>query len=297
MLNASHHWFSALCVTAAVTFIIQDRTPIRLAGAGAFCGLAAFFTQARGLVAVLGFAAFLVWEHHDQVRARSLWVKEASLLFGLLAAVSAASAYFISKAGWHRFWFCTVKFGIRYYPKDAEANFAQGIRDGFTRRNRRGTIYRRGRMAFIHATLPLVYVLFTMRYCPQSRVRPDQNWNKLMLLNFIGIALFLGVAPAANWFRLGSASLPGLILLVWLASSVEKYCRALLNGLWLAGCSMAAVQPWPARIHGWYSLDLPAGRTGFFNADTRDKYAWLRDRTRPADFFFDAAALPRMYFL
>jgi hypothetical protein len=54
VLDASHHWFSILAVMAATAVIIEKRTPRRMAGA--LCGLASFFTQTRGPLAVAAFA-------------------------------------------------------------------------------------------------------------------------------------------------------------------------------------------------------------------------------------------------
>src|ERR1700722_9594423 len=48
ILNATQHWFSVLAVMLAVSILLKDRSPAKIAAAGAFLGLASFFTQTRG---------------------------------------------------------------------------------------------------------------------------------------------------------------------------------------------------------------------------------------------------------
>ena len=62
VLDGTHHWYSTLAVMAALAVVIENRSVLRLAAAGTLCGLATCFTQSRGLVAVVGFAVFLLWE-------------------------------------------------------------------------------------------------------------------------------------------------------------------------------------------------------------------------------------------
>ena len=55
---STHHWFSVLAVMAAVLVALEKRNPVRLAGAGALCGVSAWFTQTQGPAALLAFAIF-----------------------------------------------------------------------------------------------------------------------------------------------------------------------------------------------------------------------------------------------
>jgi hypothetical protein len=62
MLNGTHHWFSVLAVMGAVSVILPGATFWRIVLAGSLLGAASFFTQTRGPFALMGFAAFLVWD-------------------------------------------------------------------------------------------------------------------------------------------------------------------------------------------------------------------------------------------
>src|SRR2546422_2780874 len=124
-LDATHHWFSTLIVMGALAVVIGRSNLARLALAGALCGLATFFTQVTGLTALLGLAAFLLWERvHTQEKYASFLVKELGLLTAFAVTLATASAYFIWNAGWQRFLYCTVEFGIRYYPRNWSNNLS-----------------------------------------------------------------------------------------------------------------------------------------------------------------------------
>src|SRR5437773_1033685 len=122
-LDATHHWYSILAVMTAVLIVIEKRTLARVATVGALCGLAAFFTQGRGLAAVVGFGVFLAWEHQRKSEAWLALLKvEACLTGTFLLTVVATNAYFVWKVGLARILDCTVIFGLRYYPAYASAN-------------------------------------------------------------------------------------------------------------------------------------------------------------------------------
>jgi hypothetical protein len=46
--DPTHHWFSSLAAMAAVAVLMEKRSHVRIAAAGALCGLSALFTQNRG---------------------------------------------------------------------------------------------------------------------------------------------------------------------------------------------------------------------------------------------------------
>jgi hypothetical protein len=54
-LDATHHWFSTIAATAAMLVLMRDIQPRHIAFAGALCGVAASFTQTKGVLVTLGF--------------------------------------------------------------------------------------------------------------------------------------------------------------------------------------------------------------------------------------------------
>jgi len=287
-LDATHHWYSILVVMTALLIVIEKRTLARVATVGALCGLAAFFTLGRGLAAVVGFGVFLAWEHRRKSQTWLTLLKvEACLAAAFLLTVVASDAYFVWKVGLARILDCTVIFGLRYYPTYASANTVKvylfsppPLRPWY------GLpfllIY-----VFVHILIPLVYLLFFVRYRRQARVHPDYPWEALMALNITGLSLFIGTAPAPSFFRLCVVSLPALILFVWFLSQPGSIERVLANLAWAFAILMVVLEPIKVQRHARCYIDLPSGRTAFLRPIVYDRYKWISEHTRPSEPFFE----------
>ena len=283
-LDASHHWFSTLAGTAAVAVVIEKRTETRLLWAGFFWGLGVCFTQSVASGA-LGLALFLAWERYRcQGKYSTLLQKEALLLGGLLSPIVVFNAYFIWKAGLKRFLYFTVVFVAKYYPADYFNNFR---------------VYLTGRpsihswtnwpdlitFCFIHALIPLIYILFFVRWW-RERWRRDEPWDRLMLINITGISLLTGVALAPAYSRLYVVSPPALVLLVWFLKPAFKLERTVLRAAWATVLALAIARPIVTQTRWKAVLGLPTGRTAFFEPVLYEKCRWVSERTRPSDYFF-----------
>ncbi len=295
-LNGNHHWFSALAATAAVVAILPARSAARLAGAAGLCGLTYDFTQARGVVTLLGIAAWLFWEARRYGRG---WGRAASEVVLLIAAFAATlfltNGYFIWKAGLGRYWDSTIIFGVKYYPAEWASNSWRTYMASWPELPGLSDVPIFAAWLFIHALLPLVYVVFLFRYRRKVKAHPSEPWDRLMLLAFVGVALFIGVAPAPNWPRLCAVSIPALILLVWLLSKSGGLHRAVTRSLWMITLIFALVGSWLQQRHWRADLDGPVGRMAILDSGVYESYRWFRDRTRPGDFFF-SALWPDPYF-
>lgn len=288
-LDATHHWFSVLAVMSAIALVIKRRSPARLSGAGALCGLASCFTSTRGIAAVIALAVFLVWEYRQRKHHWHSLLKSAGLVFAsFLIPFLAFNAYFVWRVGLERFLFCTVAFVLKYYPADLKWNSLQVYMTempGFLPWYRLPAL---GVRLFVHGLVPLVYLLFFSYYRRKARVTPSEPWDRLMLLNILGFFLFIGIAPAPGWVRMCSVSLPALILLVWFLNSSGKVPQAISRLLWVVALILAigeVVQrqgSWKAR------LDVPAGCIAILDPVVYDKYQWVLKRTQPSQFFFEA---------
>jgi hypothetical protein len=283
-LDATHHWYSILFAIAAVALLIEHRTTSRVAWAGVLWGLSTCFAQSM-VLGPIGLGLFLMWEQRGKKAPQSLWLKECSLFATYLAVVLSFTGYFAWKAGIRSLWYETVIFVAKYYPTD----------DFNTWR-----AYMKWRPSLhvwtdwpefpawmlIHFILPLVYILFFVRYRREMRLRPEIPWEGLMLVNFTGISMFLMVAsaPAAN--RLYTVSLPALILLVWLLDTRSALERVLLRGLWVTVVLLALIKPVVTQMRWKASLNLPTGNVAFFNHALYDKTRWLLQRTQPGGYFF-----------
>jgi hypothetical protein len=192
------------------------------------------------------------------------------------------------RAGLSRFLNCTLFFNLRYYGSFTVASTWHGYMIGLP-----NFLHWRqlpGLLGFllVHALLPLVYVLFLLRYRRGSRLGPATGvpWDRLMLVACVGIALLLSVAPAPTWARLFYVSLPVLILFGWFLSLEGRVRRVVAAGLTIIATGLVVALPIAKQIHHSPTLALPAGRTAFLNRDALDRYTWVASHTKPSDYFF-----------
>lgn len=295
--DATHHWYSTLAIIAAVAVAIDRRSPRRVALAGALCGLSACFTQSAGFTALLAFAIFLYWEQRNTSTAlRSLIQQEALLVASSAVSVLALGSYFVGRAGLARFVYCTLIFNLRYYGSfeggSTWSGYMAGL-SGFLHWQRIPGVFG---FLLVHALLPLVYVIFFVRYHRRSKGVPAAHWDRLMLVNIVGLASFLSIAAAPTWARLYYVSLPALILLVWILQSEGKPGRFLSKALYVLALVLMVVFPVEKQLHSRAYLNLPSGHMAFLNQDAYDRYAWAVSQTHPSDFFF-GGLYPDFYFL
>jgi len=284
-LDATHHWYSTLAVTAALSVLLEKRSAARLTLAGAFCGLAASIAQTQALVAV-GFGLFLFWEgrrNHEPWRV--VLKKVGHLLLSFLAAILAFNAYYVWQVGFRQFFYYTVVFVTKYYPADRFNNWRAYLAY-WPSVHLWANWPDLSAWFFIQALIPLVYILFFVRYALHSRLLPEQPWARLMLVNVTGVFMFLAVAPSPSYVRIYCVSLPGLVLLSWFLDSPLRAERVLQRIVWAAVLVVGTVRPVIAQVRWRACLELPTGRTAFFEPALYEKCRWLSERTRPSEYFF-----------
>jgi hypothetical protein len=284
-LDATHHWYSALAGIAALAVAIERRSAARIAWAGALWGLATCFSQSM-MLGALGFGLFLLWERrHDGESWSLLLKKEASLLAGFVATVVVFNCYFVWKVGVRRFLYYTVIFVAKYYSADRFNTWRVYLHEW-------PSIHSGPNWAdlaawpFVHILIPWLYVVFFLHYWFAARSRPKLPWERLMLVNITGLSLFLTIASAPAYNRLYTVSLPGIILLVWFTSSSAWAGKFLSPILWAAVIVLGVAKPIVTQTRWKAFLDLPSGRTAFFQPAVYQKTKWVAERTRPSEYFF-----------
>jgi hypothetical protein len=293
-LNGTHHWFSVLLVMAAVALLITQRSAARLAVAGALCGLASCFTQTRGVVAVAGLALFVMWEgRRNRASWRALLTAELWLGAAFLGALVIGLAYFVWQAGLERFIDCTVVFPLGAYRSVTGVNTWSGYLRDLPRLDPEQRPWRWAMYLFTYALIPLVYAVFWLRYRRGARAAVQTKearakWERLMLLNLVGLSLFGGVAFAPIWYRLSHIALPGLILLVALLAEGGRR-RAVLRWLSIAVIAGMAYTSVAQQTRARRELDLPAGRAAFQGVEVSERYRWLAQQTQPGEYFYAAS--------
>ena len=291
--DATHHKLSVTVVLLAMGTLMPNRSGRRLMIAGLLIGLATVFTQSRGLVAVFLCAGFVAWENRST--PTRLIVDEACLLGAYGAVVAMAVWVLISRIGLTRFLDLIVVFPLKYYATDTRYNTWRAV----WYQTMPSLVNLSDAMLFplyaIVYLLPLAYAILLLRY---RRGREDQTkpWKALILTATFGVALLAGGWYSPLFDRLAEASLPALIVSVWLIST-SRWRTPLLKVASTAAIVLMLVSAALAQF-GWHGiLDLPSGRVAFADTETYHTYQWLLAHTRPGDEFLEASDMDDMYLL
>jgi hypothetical protein len=286
-LDPTHHWLSLLAGTVSIGALMERRTPARIVAAGAFAGLATCFTQSRGLSLVAGLGAFLWWESWcKRGIGRELFKKEAYLAAAFFTTIVAGNAYFAWKAGLARFLWCTVTFGIRYYPKDIHNNTFRVIPENMA--------YVPGMLVsapgtllcwfFMYVGVPLIYILFFVRYWRGLRSHPTEYWARPMLLAMVGCSMLLSIAFAPSDTRVAACSLPGTILIIWFTDSLSLVGRklsAFLAGVVFLIAPFAVVA---SQSSHWVLFPTINGNIAISDPHVYEEYRWIQEHTRSEEY-------------
>jgi hypothetical protein len=123
-LDATHHWFSTLAAMAAVMVLLEGVTFRRIGVAGAFCGLAACFTQTVSATFIVGIIAYLAWKTQREGASNRELGSKCLLLCGTAAVLFVAvNGYFVWAAGLRQWLFRLVVYPVRYFTVPAINNW------------------------------------------------------------------------------------------------------------------------------------------------------------------------------
>jgi hypothetical protein len=284
-LNGTHHWFSCLAVMGAVALLMEGRSPLRIAVAGALLGVATFFTQTRGPIAAVAIGAWMMWEKCRLDEPWSKYVRNQALLLAtLIVTLTALSSYFIATVGMRQLWFFQVTY-VREYEVSGWNTRSIDLLDGHS-----WTML--VEWLFAYTVVPVVYVICFWRWWRISRVKPSDTATRVALLTLVGTAMWVEVAQSPSWFRFFCVSLPGVILLVWLVGGAGRFAGYATRLLWVGVLGLAAFLTWSRHMH--YAIEeLPAGRVAAGPSDA-EKLRWLVAHTKPGEFML-LAEYQKMY--
>jgi hypothetical protein len=281
--NGTHHWLSVLCVMSAVRTRISHTSWRSTLAVGSLLGCASFFTQTRGVAALLAFLVFLAWR---KLRGESSWIgvaKDAVLLAaGFAVAWLALNAYFIQAVGLKQLWYFQVTH-VQRHIVGAEGGNLLGLPDAPALRN----LPRLFPFLLVYALLVFIYPLSLWRGWRERR-QPLTDREPIALLAIVGFFLMVEVAFSPNWLRLYAVSLPAFLLLGWMVSRARKIPRSVFVLCWVALGCIACWQTVSRYVSQPVIVTLPGGAVATTNAD-KTRLSWFAQRTRPGDFIFQAA--------
>lgn len=287
-LDATHHQFSILFVYAAVALIIKRRSRLALVGCGVLLGLATAFTQTR-VVVTIAVAAFVAWESRvNPEHERKLWRNEIRLLVPFALVVGAISAYVVGDASWEVFYRDVVKFPLLYYREGGSNSWGALFQDWYP------NFVGMSRWVLLKLILPAVYPVFVIYYWRASRRTAHTPPRELVLLAVVGIALLATFSYAPLYVRLGTISLPAIIIALWMLRRTGT--TAWRPVLWAATVLFLVWEPIHAQREPYWLFDSRAGRIAASDPGTRAELEWLTQHTQPGDKFF-ATSDPVLYTL
>lgn len=293
----SHRWFSSAASYAALAAIMEKRSVRTVAVAGGLCGLASFFTQTQGPVAVAGIVAFLCWE---KFREKSGWeplCRKIALVIASFALVFfLTTAYFLWSGGVHNFWVCLYEFPAKYAPLARNYDSIQVYLSEFPRGQLGfGLLNAQARYILIHTIVPLVYVVSVVMYWREGLA--NERGAQTILLAIMGLFFSLGVAPSPSYFRLCSVSAPAMVLLVLWLEKRSALGRLSIGILWAVTLFTLVRFPVKMQTAQMKVLNLPRGPFAFSDSESVDYQIlnWLASQTRPGMIFFSAGETGLFY--
>jgi hypothetical protein len=288
-LNATHHWFSALAAMGAVKALQARVSALRLSIAGGLLGVASFFTQTHAAAAVVAFVAFLSIR---ELRVKEGWAplawKLMYLLCGLALVVLLLNAPYLFSPGVRQLWYFQVTYIQEYVAHAFPSSTILGLPGALTWHS----LPRMSQYLVIYLLLPTIY-LFAFWRCWKERHNLLFPWDRIALLSVSGFFLLVEVAVHLSWLRLYSVSLAGIVLGGWAWDSLAKMRRYGGALLWVFLVGAAGRQIVINRKYQSVIASFPGGRVAT-SPETYERLNWVREHTRPGDFFFQAG-WPEMY--
>jgi hypothetical protein len=280
-LDLTHHWFSTLALLCAIAILLDGSSLPRVAWAGAFCGLAATFTQTKGAAAVLALLVYSIWISRRENDGTGKWWRRCLLLILFaLAVFLAINGPFIIAAGVRKWAWDVIVFPVHYFGS-VQANTWTGAFSQFigSPGSLKWVVF-----PFQYLVVPLTYIWFFL-HLKQAKEEDSEPWNQLMLVALVGLAMFAAVAPGMSIRRVSAANPPAVLLLTYLLSKRRRVRTALVLGgfsILIALAAIASIQLKPRRF-----LTLPIGQVAVPpRADYYDIYRWMAENTESGQWYF-----------
>ena len=281
-LDATHHWFSTVVAMIAMLVLMRDIELRHIALAGVLCGVAASFTQTKGVLVTIGFLIYLLWRTIDQKESvRIFWRRSSLLSAAAICAFLAINLPFLLMAGWTKWMESVIVFPLRYYPTiPGQTGFAlwahlhgHGILNAIC-------------VGFIYAAVIAIYPIFMLVLVRRRWIETKVRWDQLTLIAITGLSMFVAVAPGMTPLRVSTVSLPALVLLAWLLSRVKGPILMAGQALALLSLAVALYLPIQTQRKTWNYLTLPAGRTAIPDRGRYELYRWAAEHTHPGEVGF-----------
>lgn len=141
---------------------------------------------------------------------------------------------------------------------------------------------------FIYILLPVIHPLSLWRCLVKWHAVTFDNCKRIALLSVAGFFLFVGVASSPNWLRVYAVSMPGVIVLTWMAGRTGRIRRYVVGLIWI-GIACLGLRQTGFRHHNEHVVAvLPAGKV-VAPPQAYEKLQWMQQHTQRGNFFFQVA--------
>jgi hypothetical protein len=277
--DATHHWYCTLLVLAAVGILLGGRTIGRVASTGVLCGLGTLFTQSQGLLSLIAIGAYLIWTRDRKSRVAP---QLTSLILPFAIIVVSILAYYSYRAGFASVYFALVTFIIHNFPARTFHTPAVYFMN-FPSHHRLMDISRLVPYFFIHILVPFCYLWCLFRLFRERASIDRETRDAMLLINFVGLALFAAVAQAASYNRLCMIAPAATIVCIWLVRGKSATGRVIRRALWAIALLYLVALPFQLQRHWRGYLDLPTGRTAFFDPIEFEQFQWFAQHTHAGE--------------
>ncbi len=284
-LDATHHWWSTLCVLVATGLLLGKRDRHRIAASGAFCGMATLFTQTEGGLSLIAILLYLAMTRRKDERGPSVLHEAVLLVIPFLIVVGSVIGYYAGQIGLRTILYWTIYFPLAYFstiPSHTPRAYLQ-----MPPLHRPSDLFWSLPYFAIHLVVPFSYIFCIARLIRRRTEMEPLLWGKVLLITLAGLAALCSVMNAATFLRLCVVAPPALVLSVWYFSGASRLDRWVRGGLWATGIVALLYLPVTRQIHARACLDTPTGRAAFPNPWQYDKVRWFAERTHPGESFFD----------
>jgi hypothetical protein len=295
-LDATHHWFSLFAILLAIRLLLTDRSPSRMAMAGALIGLATFFTQTAGAAAWFAFAVALLFGHEPAASRYAMLRRQASLFLSAALTWSLFSASTLWHVGWRTLWYFQVTFPQRYelrMDRNPIPVFLSDFPHAISFLEVEKVVFY---LLLISVTPIALCILLWKRR--RNQTEPHIDDMPSFLLAAVGLLLMVEVTTRPTWIRLYADFLPSLILLIAALARAfptrPRLSRLLIVALWSAAILSAIRQTMFNRATYNQIAELPAGKIAL-QPQEAEELRFLAKLTHPGELFFQVYAVP-LYF-
>jgi hypothetical protein len=240
--DATHHWYCTQLVLGAVGVLLGGRTLGRVGSAGTLCGLGALFTQSQGLLSLIAIGAYLFWTRDPKSRVAS---QLTSLILPFAIIVGTMLAYFTWRASFASLYFALVTFVIHNFPARTFHTPVVYFMNFPPHHNLRDVSHL-GPYFFIHILVPFGYLWCLFRLFRERDTIDRKTRDAMLLINFVGLALFAAIAQAASYNRMCMIAPPASIVCVWLFRETSATARIIRRTLWAIGVTFPRGSSLPA---------------------------------------------------